>query len=117
MPAKITMEAIQYTPGGEPVIAYYSADGNGPLARTTLFHTTQAALTERAGGVPWNDKHVLEALEAHLVEFEVTADVPMAIALRAAGVESVPTGAEKVAEPAPVEVVPADPVTVEPIIP
>ena len=82
----IRIEAIQYTPGGEPVLVQYSAEGDGPMARSTLFHTTQEAL-----GDGWNDQHVLEALEAHLTAHELTAVVPMADEVRANGNPSVPT--------------------------
>lgn len=97
------IEAIQYTPGCEPVLVQYSAD-TGPMARSTLFHTTQAALTARANGGTWNDKHVLEALEEHLATFALPVEVPLAVELRRTGMQSAPSDVVlKPAEPTPAE--------------
>lgn len=70
MSVKITIEAVQHTPFHEPVLVQYSADA-GPLAHSTLFHTTQKAL----GGAVWGDAEIMRALLAHLAEHGIEATI------------------------------------------
>ena len=74
MKLAITIEAVQFTPFCEPVLVQYSAE-SGPLARSTLFHTTQQDL----GGDAWGDANVVHALTAHLAEhgMDVTVVIPV----------------------------------------
>lgn len=72
-PVPIHIEAVQWTPGHEPVIVHYVGKGvkGGPLSKTSLFHTTQ----EDLGGDSWGDEEVHTALLAHLDENGIAAEI------------------------------------------
>lgn len=68
MPAiNVRIEAVQYTPGYEPVNVQYSAEA-GPLAKTNTLFTTQTAL-----GGEWSDAAVRAALLQYLDENGISA--------------------------------------------
>lgn len=79
----IHIEAVQFTPGRDPVLVHYSGKvDTGPLAKASIFSTTQTALAGMKPGadpaaVVWGDVAVVDALEAHLAESGIAAKVEL----------------------------------------
>lgn len=80
----IHIEAVQFTPGRDPVMVHYTGKGieSGPLAKSSIFSTTQTALAGVEPGadpesIVWGDSAVVTALEAHLAENGIAATVAL----------------------------------------
>lgn len=82
---EVVAEAVQFTPGREPVKVQYSARGTaeGPLKGSLMFHTTQTELFEHSVGrkaidgdeITWGDLDVVAMLQKHLDDNGINATV------------------------------------------
>lgn len=80
----IHIEAVQFTPGRDPVLIHYAGKGieSGPLAKASIFSTTQTKLAgvptdAKPEDVVWGDTAVVAALEEHLAESGIAAKVEL----------------------------------------
>lgn len=77
-PLPIVIEAVQYTPGRDPVYVQYTGHNieTGPFAKTQGFHTTQVALEEQSG-TPGRggDEDIYALLQVDLATHGINAEI------------------------------------------